>query len=143
MLIRSCWILNSMLSLVDFLRSSRFFHFKEFTIFVTQPGVRSVQLLGTNRAALFCTCSMDLIFCWLEGSQTMLAYSTVCLTIAVYAADFTGFVQSLMFRRINPSVLFPLPTMLSMCLSQDKLLVVVTPRYLLASTLYRVCPCNL
>jgi hypothetical protein len=39
--------------------------------------------------------------------------------------------------------LFPLPTMLSMCLSQDKLLVVVTPRYLLASTLYRVCPCNL
>ena len=40
----------------------------------------------------------------------MLAYSTVGLTIAVYAADFTGFVQSLRFRRINPSVLFPLPS---------------------------------
>ena len=62
MSIRSCWILNSMLSLADFLRSSRFSHFKDFTIFVTQPGVRSVQLLCTNLAALFCTCSMDLIF---------------------------------------------------------------------------------
>jgi hypothetical protein len=39
--------------------------------------------------------------------------------------------------------LFPLPTMLSMCLSQDKLLLMVTPRYLLASTLSRACPCNL
>jgi hypothetical protein len=33
---------------------------------------------------------MDLIFVWLDGSQTVLAYSTVGLTIAVYAADFTG-----------------------------------------------------
>ena len=54
----------------------------------------------------------------------MLAYSTVGLTIAVYAADFTGFVQSLRFRQINPNVLFPLPTMLSMSLSQDKLLLI-------------------
>jgi hypothetical protein len=30
---------------------------------------------------------------WLDGSQTVLAYSTVGLAIAVYAADFTGFVQ--------------------------------------------------
>jgi hypothetical protein len=38
-----------------------------------------------------------------------------------------------------------LPTMLStgMCLSQDNLLLMVMPRYLLASTLSRVCPCNL
>ena len=88
---------------------------------------------------------MDLIFFWLDGSQTVLAYSTVGLTIAVYAADFTGFVQSLRFRQINPSILFPLPTMLStgMCLSQDNLLLMVMPRYLLASTLSRVCPCNL
>jgi hypothetical protein len=56
----------------------------------------------------------------------VLAYSTIGLTIAVYAADFTGFVQSLRFRRINPSVLFPLPTMLSICLSQDKLMLMVT-----------------
>ena len=41
-ILRSCWILNSMLSLADFLRSSRFSHFKDFTIFVTQRGVRSV-----------------------------------------------------------------------------------------------------
>jgi hypothetical protein len=43
---------------------------------------------------------------WLDGSQTVLAYSTIGLTIAVYAADFTGFVQSLRFRQINPSILF-------------------------------------
>ena len=73
----------------------------------------------------------------------MHAYSTVGLTIAVYASDFTGFVQSLRFRRINPSILFPLQTMLSVCLSQDKLLSIVTPRYLLDSTLSRVCPCSL
>jgi hypothetical protein len=36
---------------------------------------------------------MDLIFFWLDGSQTVLAYSTVGLAIAVYAAVFTGFVQ--------------------------------------------------
>jgi hypothetical protein len=71
------------------------------------------------------------------------AYSTVGLTIAVYAADYTGFVQSLRFRLVNPSVLFPLSTMLSMCLSQDKLLLTVTPRYLLTSTLSRVCLCSL
>jgi hypothetical protein len=57
MSISSCWILNSMLSLAHFLRSSRFSHFNNFTIFVTQPGVRSVQLLCTNLTALFCTCS--------------------------------------------------------------------------------------
>jgi hypothetical protein len=72
----------------------------------------------------------------------VLAYSTVGLTIAVYAADYTGFVQSLRFRQINPSVLFPLSTMLSMCLSQDKLFM-VTPRYLLTATLSRVCLCSL
>jgi hypothetical protein len=52
---------------------------------------------------------MDLIFVWLDGSQTVHAYSIIGLTIAVYAVDFTDFVQSLRFRRINPSVLFPLP----------------------------------
>ena len=35
MSIRSCWILNSIFSLADFLRSSRFSHFKDFAIFVT------------------------------------------------------------------------------------------------------------
>jgi hypothetical protein len=52
--------------------------------------------------------------------------STTGLTIAVCAAAFTCFVQSLRIRRINPSVLFPLPTMLSMCLSQDKLMLMAS-----------------
>ena len=59
----------------------------------------------------------------------MHAYSTVGLTMVVYAADFTGFVQSLRFRRKNPSILFPLPTMLSICLSHDKSLLMVTHFY--------------
>jgi hypothetical protein len=47
--------------------------------------------------------------------QIVHAYSTVGLTIAVYAADLTGCVQSLRFRRKNPSILLHLPTMLSIC----------------------------
>jgi hypothetical protein len=49
----------------------------------------------------------------------------------VYAGDFTGLVQSFKLRRINPNVLLPLPIVLSMCLSQVRLLEMVTPRYLL------------
>jgi hypothetical protein len=61
----------------------------------------------------------------------------------VYAADFTGLVQSFMLRRINPNVLLPLPIVLSMCLSQVRLLELATPSYLLASTVSNVCPCSL
>jgi hypothetical protein len=43
----------------------------------------------------------------------------------------TVLVQSFKFLLINPRVLFPLAATLSTCLSQDKLLVRVTPRYLL------------
>jgi hypothetical protein len=57
----------------------------------------------------------------------------------VYAADFTGLVQSFRLRRINPNVLLPLPIVLSMCLSQVRLLEMVTPRYLCASTVSNVC----
>ena len=56
----------------------------------------------------------------------------------VYAADFTGLVQSFKLRRINSNVLLPLPIVLSMCLSQVRLLEMVTPRYLLASTVSNV-----
>jgi hypothetical protein len=42
----------------------------------------------------------------------------------------------------NPNVLLPLPIVLSMCLSQVRLLEMVTPRYLLASTVSNVCPCS-
>ena len=53
-------------SLADFLRSSRFSHFNDFTIFVTQPGVgsvRSVQLCTHLAALSLPVPSMDLIFC--------------------------------------------------------------------------------
>jgi hypothetical protein len=60
-----------------------------------------------------------------------LPYSIVGLTMDVYAADFTGLVQSFKLRLINPNVLLPLPIVLSMCLSQVRLLEseMVTPRY--------------
>jgi hypothetical protein len=67
----------------------------------------------------------------------------VGLTMDVYAADFTGLVQSFKLRLINPNVLLSLPIVLSMCLSQVRLLEMVTPRYLLASTVSNVCPCSL
>jgi hypothetical protein len=47
------------------------------------------------------------------GSHTELAYSIVGLTMDVYAAYFTGLVQSFKLRRINPNVLLPLSIVLS------------------------------
>ena len=73
----------------------------------------------------------------------MKVYSTEGLTIVEYAAALTGLVQSFRLRRMKPSVLFPIPTILSMCLSQVRLLLIVTPRYLLASMVSSVCLCNL
>jgi hypothetical protein len=52
----------------------------------------------------------------------------------VYAADFTGLVQSFKLRRINPNVLLPLPIVLSMCLSQVRLF---TGKRLATSKKYR------
>jgi hypothetical protein len=46
------------------------------------------------------------------GSHTELAYSIVGLIMDVYAADFTGLVQSFKLRRINSNVLLPLPIVL-------------------------------
>jgi hypothetical protein len=44
----------------------------------------------------------------------------------VETADFTGLVQSFKLRHINPNVVLPLPIVLSMCLSQVRLLEMVT-----------------
>ena len=84
------------------------------------------------------------IFFRFVGSHTELAYSIVGLTMDVYAADFTGLVQSLVASNKScPNALLPLPIVLSMCLSQVRFLEMVTPRYLLASTVSNVCPCSL
>ena len=67
-------ILNSMHSLLFFLQISRLSHFDDFAMFVTQSGVRSVQLLFTNLAALFCMCSIAFILvvmlCPMQHIQT-------------------------------------------------------------------------
>ena len=57
-------------------------------------------------------------------------------------AAFTCVVQSLKFLRRKPSVLFHFPVTFSVCLVQVKLLEIVTPRYLLSSTVSSVCPCR-
>ena len=113
-----CWILNSMQS------CSFPSIFKVYPILMILPYLWHSLVFG------LCSCCAQILlifsvpvlwiwsFFWFDGSQTVHAYFTVGLTMVVYAADFTGFVQSLRFRRINPSVLFPLPTMLSMCLSR-------------------------
>jgi hypothetical protein len=45
------------------------------------------------------------IFFRFVGSHSELAYTIVGLTMDVYAADFTGLVQSFKLRRMNPNVL--------------------------------------
>jgi len=52
-------------------------------MFATQLGERSLQLLHTDCTVRLCTCSSDLMFFWLTGSQAVLAYSTVGLTMEV------------------------------------------------------------
>jgi hypothetical protein len=90
----------------------------------------------TKRAALLWMFSNALILLWLVGSHTVDEHSMVGLTIV----SLTVLVQSFKFLLINPRVLFPLAATLSTCLSQDKLLVKVTPRYLLESTISSVWP---
>ena len=57
-------------------------------------------------------------------------------------AAFTCVMQSLKFLCRKPSVLFPFPVTFSVCLVQVRLFEIVTPRYLLSSTVSSVCPCR-
>ena len=108
-------------SLLDFLLSSNFSHFKDSTILVTQPGVRSVIIENESCCSFLYFFKVANLF-----PVCRVPYSIVGLTMDVYAADFTGLVQSFKLRRINPNVLLPLPIVLSMCLSQVRLLEMVT-----------------
>ena len=79
---------------------------------------------------------------WVVGSQTVEVYYITGRTKAVYPAVFTDLEQFLKFRLANPSVLFHFAVMLSICLFQDKLFGIVTPKYVALSTCSSTCPCR-
>jgi hypothetical protein len=64
------------------------------------------------------------------------AYSIQCLTMDVYATDLE---QSSILWRMKSSILFPLATLFSMCLSQDNSFLMLTLMNLLGSTMHIIC----
>jgi hypothetical protein len=86
--------------------------------------------------------SSEFMLLWVVRSQTVEAYSITGRTKAVYPAVFTDLEQFFKFRLTNPSVLFPFAVMLSICLFQDKLFEIVTPKYLALSTCSSTCSCR-
>jgi hypothetical protein len=86
--------------------------------------------------------SNEFMLVWVVGSQTVEVYYITGRTKAVYPAVFTDLEQFFKFRLANPSVLFPFAVMLSICLFQDKLFGIVTPKYLPLSTCSSTCPCR-
>ena len=73
-------------------------------------------------------------------SQTLEACSRVGLSVVLYALSSIFREPIVKFCLKNPSSLFALAHMLLMCLSHPRLLWMVTPRYLAADTVSRVCP---
>lgn len=74
-------------------------------------------------------CSSGLIFFWVS-------YGDVYSTERIW---YWLFKQSSRLLRMKPSVLFPLPTIFSLCLSQNNSSLMVTLRHLLASTMHITC----
>jgi hypothetical protein len=93
----------------------RFYHI------LIQPG--SVNVFSLK------PCSSGLIFFWVS-------YGDVYSTERIW---YWLFKQSSRLLRMKPSVLFPLPTIFSLCLSQNNSSLMVTLRHLLASTMHITC----
>ena len=110
-------------SLLIFRLISKVGNFKSFSMLVIEPG----SLL--KRADLLCTISIFLIWFSWYGSQALLAYSTLGLTITWYTLFFISSENFLIFLLKKPSDLFALANMLLMCVSHLSVLVNWTPKY--------------
>lgn len=93
----------------------------DFYHILIQPG--SVNVFSVK------PCSSGLIFFWVS-------YGDVYSTERIW---YWLFKQSSRLLRMKPSVLFPLPTIFSLCLSQNNSSLMVTLRHLLASTMHTTC----
>ena len=91
-------------------------------------------LFETNLAARLWVFSIWFIWFLLCGSQTVLAYSSFGLTIALYAWSF-AFVDDIFRLRLrNPSDWFALFVIEFICMSHFKLLCSVRPKYFASVT---------
>ena len=95
--------LYSMQRQASFLLSCRNCQFRPWSMSLTLDLFRC--LLVTWRAACRCTISSFLMFLWVCGSHTVLAYSTRCLTRVKYACCLMETGPILSFLRRKPRVL--------------------------------------
>ena len=93
---------------------------------VTVPGYLSQQFLQ-KWAALRCTASVLLIWCFWCGDHTELAYSKCGRTRVLYAWTFTRSEHRLRFLLTKPNDLLALTITFSTCLFQLRLIVNSTP----------------
>ena len=83
----------------------------------------------TNRAALLSIFYRVSILFWVCGFQAISPYSNFGLTSMLQAASFTFCLAGYRVHLSRPSVLADLDAVLLICLIQDSLASVVTPRY--------------
>ena len=100
-------------------------------------------MLHTNLNALLCTFSSSSWRSILEGSQTEPPYSRTGRTSPLYASSLTSCGHADKLRLRKPRVLFSFVQILLTFLFHFKSLVIVTPRYLIFSTLSRTVPSKL
>ena len=109
-------------SLLIFRLISNVGNFKYFSMLVIEPGSLLYWCL-MKQADLLCTISIFLIWFSWYGSQALLAYSTLGLTIAWYALFFISSGNLLIFLLKKTSDLFALANMLLICASHLSVLI--------------------
>lgn len=103
--------INVHYNMLDFEFMICWFFSKVFPIFNVDPiydTARCVQVLFSNISALFFAYFIILIFSGFDGSNSVHSYSTASLTIDIYAAVFTGFLQPFRLLQIYASGFFSL-----------------------------------
>jgi hypothetical protein len=112
-------------------------HLSSVSMFVTELVLWN--LLQVYLAALHWTISSLLMLDLVWGSQTQLLYSNFGRIKDVYAFSFTGFEFTFRLRLIKLRCLLAVELMLSMCLFHLRSDWIVTPRYFVEDSVWRVC----
>ena len=105
-------------------------------------GCLVVSICITHLAAQRWTFSIVFMLFAECGSQTVVEYSRIGQTKALYAVSFVFLFPIFRFLLRKPSVLFALLVMVSKWSPQFRLSCMFTPRYFAVLTFCRLCPCR-
>ena len=94
--------------------------------------------LSTYLPARLCTISIFCIALWVCGSHTLAEYSRRGRTSPLYAFVLMLCDLVLMFLFTKPSIWFALPAVWLICLFQFRSEVIVTPKYFVLFTLFKI-----